>query len=484
MSDTMRLTDELIRAALTPADDLRVPAGLGDEIRASVDATAQRGAPLLALPRSPRSRLVVRLILVGLLVLAAAGATFLGASRPMPPPAPLGISTYHGGPERNGVMPGPAPIGRPGVEWIQSVQGPINAGSPVVLDGVVYVGDEGGYVTALDEASGRILWSHTVGAAINDGGSVSDGVLVVGDDAGVVHAIDIAAAGAEAARLGGPDTRAPGPVLGSEVELWHYKTEQAVHSAAVIADGIVYVASLSGTLDALDLRTGRALWPAPVRTSGSVSRTIAYASGVIYEGSGGPDAATVSELASYDAATGSLRWSKPLSHGNTSTVSLSDGRVFVSSGLDGGAADDHRLFAFDATTGAADWTQPFAAPSKTTLLICAVADGLVFACGDDKTLYAVDAKTGQSDWTDPIASTLSPNGGYVGRIVYITSDDDKIHAIDATNGKDVWAAVAAPGLPSAPSIIDGRIIVGTSLGKVVSLAMPTAAETSASASPP
>ncbi|HYC06665.1 MAG TPA: hypothetical protein VEG29_01975, partial [Candidatus Binatia bacterium] len=70
MSDTMRLTDELIRAALTPADDLRIPAGLGDEIRASIDATSQRATPLLALPRSPRSRLIVQLVLVGLLVLA------------------------------------------------------------------------------------------------------------------------------------------------------------------------------------------------------------------------------------------------------------------------------------------------------------------------------------------------------------------------------------------------------------------------------
>jgi outer membrane protein assembly factor BamB len=472
MSDTMRLTDELIRAALRPADDLRVPADLGDEIRASIDATDQRAAPLLALPRSPRSRLLVQLVLIGLLVLAVVGASLLIASRRTEPPPPLEISTYRGGPERTAVMPGPAPVKRPAVEWTSAVFGAVGSGTPVVLGGVVYVGDEGGYVTALDEASGRILWSHAVGAPINDGISVSDGVLVVGDDAGVVHGLDLTLAGAEAQRLRASGAQGTDPHLGLDVERWNYQAGGPVHSSAVIADGVVYVASLSGTLAALDLKSGRQLWPHPVMTADSVSRSIAFENGVIYVGSGGPDSTTVSVLAAYDAASGSRKWSNTLSHGNTSTVSLSGGRVFVTSGLDGGSADDQVLAAFDATTGKSDWS--FAAPSRATLLTCAIAQGLVFACGDDRTLYAVDAATGLQEWNAPTGATQSPGGGFVGRVVYITSDDEKVHAIDASSGRDVWTPIPVPGVPTSPAIIDGRIIVGTSLGKVVSLAVPRA----------
>jgi outer membrane protein assembly factor BamB len=208
--------------------------------------------------------------------------------------------------------------------------------------------------------------------------------------------------------------------------------------------------------------------------AGSISRSIAYDNGTIYEGSGGPSASTPDELAAYDARTGVKLWSNPLTHGNTSTVTLSDGRAFVSSGLDGGIPEDHRLYAFDAGTGEPDWVQAFAAPSRTTLLICAVADGVVYVCGDDHTLYAVEATSGHLDWTAQIASTQSPNGGYVGGTLYITSDDSKIHAIDRSSHTDAWPAVAVQGVPSAPAIVDGRIIVGTSLGRVVSLVASTA----------
>jgi hypothetical protein len=69
----------------------------------------------------------------------------------------------------------------------------------------------------------------------------------------------------------------------------------------------------------------------------------------------------------------------------------------------------------------------------------------------------------------------------VGGILYITSDDSKIHAIDRSSHTDAWPAVAVQGVPSAPAIVDGRIIVGTSLGRVVSLVASTAGGVAGSA---
>jgi outer membrane protein assembly factor BamB len=443
MSGPMLLTDDLIRTALTPADDVRVPFDLPLDIRTAIDATPQRRAPLLIWPSSPRQRLLLQIALVALLTIALVGGILFVGSQQHNSLASLGVTTYRGGPERTSVMPGPAPIGVPALEWSQHVGGPVNAGAPIVVDGTVYIADGTGDVAAISEARGIVEWTASVHAPINSGLSVADGLVVVGDDAGFVHALEVA---------------------GDGRERWHYNLGGTVQPSGVIADGNLYVASTNGLLVALDLATGTPVW-GPVRTPGPIARTIAFANGVLYVGSGGPSEAQPGVVVAYSARDGSQIWRQRLARGNTSTISLSGGRVFVSSGLDTGDASDHHLYALDAATGVPAWS--FTAPSRTILLICAIADGLVFVAGDDGNLYALDETSGNLAWKVPIHSTQSPNGGYVGGILYATSDDRKIHAIDVATGHEIWS-IATQGLPTAPTIIDGRIIVGTNLGQIQS----------------
>jgi outer membrane protein assembly factor BamB len=448
MSTSMRLTDDAIRAALTPAAEVRAPAGLADGIRLAIDATPQRRRAIIRWTPSRETRLVLQLVAVGLLLLALLGAILLVGSRRSTPPGLPSVSTYHGGPERTGIMPGPGPAAPARLEWATSVKGPMGAWSPAVADGVVYVGDQSGFVSAIDEATGTLRWQKDVGAAINSGVSVADGLLIVGDDNGVIHALDTTAQG---------------------LERWTYQAGGPVHSSAAIIDGVANLGSLDGHLYALDVATGHLRWPAPVATAGPVSRAIAVADGLIFAGSGGAVATAAGTLAAYDAATGVLRWSAPLEPGNASTPTVADGRVFVAGGLDQSAAGAHDLYAFDAATGGPAWAAPFTAPTGKTVLIAAVADGQVFAGGTDGTLYVLDAATGMLAWTLPIQATQSPNGGFVDGVLYITSDDRKVHAIDVANHAESWA-FAVTGTPGSPAIVDGRILVGTSLGKVVSVA--------------
>jgi len=446
MSGTMRLTDDAIRAALTPAADVRAPVGLASAIRVAIDATPQRRRGVIGWAPSRRTRLALQLVAVGLLLLGLLAGVLLVGSHLTPTPPPS-VTTYRGGPERTGVMPGPGPIGTPRVEWSVGVKGPVGAGSPVVQDGVVYVGDESGYVSAIEEATGTILWQLDVGAAINSGLSVADGLVIVGDDNGVIHALTA---------VGGAET-------------WHHQTGGPVHSSSAVIDSVVYAASLDGNLYALDLATGTLHWPAPVATSGAVSRGIAVANGVIYAGSGGATATDAGALGAYDAATGARLWTAPLQPGNTSTPMVADGKVFVSGGLDGPAEATHLLYAFDAVTGQAVWPASFSVPTGDMLLPGAVADGQVFAESIDGSLYVLDAASGSKFWTAPMQATLSPSGGVVGGVFYATSDDRKIHAFDIANHTETWA-ILVKGVPSAPAIVDGRIIVGTGLGQVVSVA--------------
>ena len=444
MTSTLRLTDDAIRAALTPAAEIHAPASLAAGIRAGTESTPQRRRAIVAWASSRRTGLVLRLVVVGLLLLGAVGAFLLaGSHRTTQQAAPT--TTYHGGPARTGVMLGPGPAGTPRIEWDVSLNGPIGGTTPVVAGGVVFIGDQAGFVSALDEATGSPVWAaHDVGAPINGGMSIADGLLLFGDDNGVIHALD-ATTGAER---------------------WTYLTGGPVHSSAAVVDGVAYFGSLDGHLYALDVTTGLPRWRAAAATAGPISRSIALAGGLIYAASGGAAATDPGTLGAYDAATGTLRWSVPLEPGNGSTPTVADGRVFVTGGLDATTAGTHTLHAFDAATGQAAWAAPFGAPTGTIILIGAAADGLVFAEGIDGNLYVLDASTGALAWTAPIQAAQGPSAGVVGGTLYVTSRN--IHAIDIATHSELWT-IAVAGTPSSPAIVDGRIIVGTSLGRVVSI---------------
>jgi hypothetical protein len=112
MSETMRLTDDAIRAALTPAAEVRAPAGLAAGIRAVIDTTPQRRARRIGWAPSRRTRLVLQFAIVGLLLLAMLGAILLVGSHRSDRTSLPTVTTYRGGPARTAVMPGPGPSSR------------------------------------------------------------------------------------------------------------------------------------------------------------------------------------------------------------------------------------------------------------------------------------------------------------------------------------------------------------------------------------
>ena len=445
MSESMRLTDDAIRAALSLPAELRAPAELLDDIRTTVAGTQQRRPSWIGWPGSPRQLLVLRVaIALALLALAAAAALLFVGSRQAPSVPPPTTSTYHGGPARDGVNPGPGPSGTPRIAWATDAKGPFGSWSPAVAAGVVYGGDQSGFVTALNAATGALVWQHDLGAPDNSGLTVADGLVVAGDDAGFVIALD----------------------AGTGRERWRYKALGAVHSAAIVLNGLVIDASLGGDLAALDPTTGRLVWSSI--TAGPVSRAIAAADGTIFTGSGGATPSAPGTVAAWDAATGRPRWATSVDPGNTTTVTVSGGRVLVGEGLDQSVVTSHHVEAFDETTGARLWAAPFEATSGKGLLIGAAADGFVYVTAIDGNLYALDAATGSVAWQAPIGSSLSPNGAIADGVLYITSDDRRIHAFDIASHAVLWQ-VALKGVPGAPAVVDGRIFVATGTGQLVCL---------------
>jgi outer membrane protein assembly factor BamB len=443
----MRLTDAAIRSALTPADDVQAPAGLALQIRELIETTPQRAARPGWWPRSRRTTLFLQLAVVGLLLLALVAGLLLVGSHPPTIVSPPSVSTYHGGPARTGLMPGPGPVGQPVQAWEQTAAGAFGPGSPAVVGGVVYVADESGTISTFDERTGRRGWKWNLGSTINTGPTVDHGLVLIGANDGNEYALSSSANGAPQ---------------------WSYRTGGSVNSSAVVLNGVVYFGSLDGSLYAIDEATGKPRWPA-VRTSGPISRAIAEADGVLYAGSGGATPGDPGTLGAFAAATGRSVWApRKVAPGNLSTPTIAGGHVYVTTGLDATSAGVHQLLAFDATTGTPAWASPFQVPSGKIVLIAAATDATVYAVSDDGSMYAIDAATGKQAWAYQIHASQSPSGGYVDGVLYLTSDDRNVYALDMASHLARWV-FPVRGVPDAPTVLDGRVFVATSLGEVFSI---------------
>ena len=113
--------------------------------------------------------------------------------------------------------------------WSFSIGGNVYS-SPVVVDGVVYVGSNDDNLYAVDASDGSEIWSFSTGGNVYSSPVVVDGVVYVGSYDDNLYAVDASD--------------------GSEI--WSYSTGNSVYSSPVVVDGVVYVGSNDNSLYAVD----------------------------------------------------------------------------------------------------------------------------------------------------------------------------------------------------------------------------------------
>jgi eukaryotic-like serine/threonine-protein kinase len=432
--------DTLIRLALAPADEVTAPRDLADEIARVVAVTPQRRVflPRLVVGRwlPSLSPATVLALLVVLLLVAIVAAL---ASRP--PTIPPSLTTYHGGPEHTGVMPGPGPAGAPRVAWTADLSGrvPVTV-MPVVAGGRVDVADESGTISVFDVTTGVVVDRIAIGSPVQSSPTVAGELLIVGADDGSLTAIE----------------------LGSRRIRWHTPVASGPIRASLLAlDDLVYAGSDDGTLYVVDASSGT------VRRSmaigGPVNRGPAVAQGRAYVGTGNGLVVAV------DVATGQELWRRSdLGPGAIGTPTFANGSVYVSRGLQS-ASGPYAVLALSATDGTDRWPSPFEPQGVRELVVGAVGDGTVFVMAKDGFVYALDEPTGQQRWApyDSHAG-IGTLAGLVDHVLYITNDGRTVQAIDAATGHGLWS-ISVAGTPTMPAVVDGRVIVATGAGKVVAI---------------
>lgn len=155
--------------------------------------------------------------------------------------------------------------------------------SPIALgDGRALVADDRGRATALEAATGRVVWTADVGAPVYATPAVGGGRAFVPTTRGALVALDAATgtllwtqrAARPEIRFATPATTADAVVVGASdgrlVHLdaatggvrWTFETDGHVAAAPLVAGGVVYAGTLDERLVAVDLETGALVWEA------------------------------------------------------------------------------------------------------------------------------------------------------------------------------------------------------------------------------
>jgi outer membrane protein assembly factor BamB len=281
-------------------------------------------------------------------------------------------------------------------------------GTPVVSDGVAYIGDYNGKVYAVDTKTGIDKWRKPVETKnpIIANPTLEGTSLIV-------------AAGNKLYAINTKD----GAFLWREP----FKADGKIWSNPFIYGDKVYFGSLGHKLYAVDLESGQLYKEKSF--DASIASTPLIVDNTIYIGT------FENKFYALDAQTFEPKWDEPFVAQDWfwTKAAYHDGTVYVGS-------LDHNVYAIDAATGKSKWDSPVLTegPIRTAAVI--VGNVLLVASKSDQGfVYGLDPETGQEKWSPLNLGKIYADPWVEGDTVYYLNRQDKIYAVDAEKGTTVWS---------------------------------------------
>jgi outer membrane protein assembly factor BamB len=325
-----------------------------------------------------------------------------------------------------GVYDSPAPTLRR-VLWRFHAGGSLIS-SPVVSNGIVYVGSNDGNVYALRQNDGTAIWHVPTHGPVTSSPAVSEGAVYFAGGDGVVYAAD-AATGALRWRFmtnGERRYEARGIHGIKPANQMMADPFDMFSSSPAISDGTLYVGSGDHNVYALDAATGKLRWR--FTTGDVVHASPAISGGTVYIGSWDR------YFYALDAETGSVRWKFLTGDDQTihnqigiqSSASVANGIVYF------GCRDSH-LYALDARDGTLRWKHD--ERGSWVIASPAIYNGAIyFTTSDEHVFFALDAATGAPLFHDEYATFAYSSPSIAGNVAYYGTFDGTLYAVDARTG--------------------------------------------------
>ena len=311
-------------------------------------------------------------------------------------------------------------------------------GTPAVVNGRVFVGTNTG-VMALSTTTGAVLWSKTFSQPFYGSPAVFANVVYIASLTGSVYALN-ASTGAT---------------------IWTRVVDNlGFYSSPVIFNGIVYLGGEGKVFYALQASTGKTLWT--YATSGAIDGSAAVANGMVYFGSRND------LIYALSATTGAMLWSYTTGGKVESTPAIANGILYIGS-------DDDKIYAIstaDTNPGQLLWTYT---TNGGVYAIPAVAGGVVYIGSADDNLYALSARSGALIWTNGFAG-LVRTAAVANGVVYVTAQDGNAYAVSAAYASVLATAATGYTYFGGPAVADGRLFIASASGTVSAYALSAGAD--------
>lgn len=262
----------------------------------------------------------------------------------------------------------------PPPRWETRLSGQIRA-SPIVFDGIIYLGTSGGVFNALNARDGAIVWTFAAGCPIHGSAQVdADAVYFVCD--GTVFRL-ARADGKQVWRYDLGDSALPRVLPHPQVFDWDWQAPQPV-----LADGVVFVGAGDGGFHAIDAASGLRRWR--FDTLGAIRNAAAIDGDRVVVGSHDH------HVYALDREDGRERWRHDTGAAIDATPVVHAGRILV--GNRGGG-----MYSLDANSGELAWRLYFWGSWVESTPV--IVDGTIYIGSSDlRRVSAIDPRDGKVRW--------------------------------------------------------------------------------------
>jgi outer membrane protein assembly factor BamB len=318
--------------------------------------------------------------------------------------------------------------------------------TPATIGNTLVLAGANGSLARVEAANGHQLWRIKAPVGLTAGVGTDGSIIVVGGDKGAVLAFDM-------------DGKA----------LWTAQASSEVLSSPVVGQGTVVVRSIDNRIVGLDAKNGEKKWTvqrvAPPLTLRIAPGMVVVDKEVIIAQPGG-------KLLALNLATGAARWEVAVgeSRGATELDRVTDiGGAPVLFDHDVCAVSyQGRVGCFDLATGSAKWTKPLSSDVGVS-----VDQRFVFAVDDKGAVSAFNREGGASVWKNDKLGyrNLSTPVSY-GRAVAVGDYQGYIHFLSREDGAFLArAATDGSAITSPPVVAGSNLIFQTQSGTVTAIAV-------------
>ncbi len=392
---------------------------------------------------------------------------------------------YMGDLTHQGYSPSPIPMKNDTkILWGNRIDQLLAFTSPVVWNGVVYVGSGNGYMRGFDIDTGEEVFSVNIGSyKIQSAAAIDNGTIYFGASNGHLYGFRIS----DSAKV-------------TDVNL----QGRDIFSSPLIFGNRAYIGVLGASLNnhrfhAVDLSTNSINWTLTMDEEENFygfKETAAYHNGRIYIGEGNGTFYCLDENGFWDGNDGYLsetntsltspdiiwKWENPIAI--STDPMIAEGKVYF-----GIVTGD--LYCLDADTGSELWTKEVGRGERGFQSCPAYKDGRVYTTArnyynniDGASVFSLDASTGRQIWRFNITGQVITESSPIvvdGALVF-GSRNKKLYCIStieeniADEDRIIWTNITGFRITSTPAVADGRIFVSTepisNFGKLIAIGAP------------